>query len=1102
MDKEVQPAADLFKEVMAADTKLYPFIAPTPYNPDLLASRKGGLEIYDKMRRDDAIKACLGLKKHAVLSSGWEIEPASDSGKDSEIADFIADNLKKMEGIFDDSIIEIMSAFDYGFSCTEKILKIDSWRNHKNRVMLKALKTRKPHGIDFRTDRFGNLLKIIQANTTEFRPEKFIIFVNNNEFNNWYGESDLRACYRSWWSKDNIIKFWNIWLERFGMPPIIGKIDQTGFKNASADSAKLQNILRRLQTATSVILPDNIKIEYAELKSGRGAESYKQAVEKHDMALARLLLVPNLLGLSQQMNTGSYSQSRTQYDVFLWIILKIRRTVEELINEKLIRELVDYNYTAEDYPMFKFLPLDDNMRMELAKLWVDAVSKGIVASDQDDRNLFRKILGWPQKEDEETPQLPGGIGPDDEGPDAPPEQKKSKDEPEEEWTPPELALTNPYEKKGGLKKKEFRTYRDLTEYEKRVDFVKINDGIEDYQNKLQDRVTDVLKKQKAHIQGFLRKKLEAKEVNVKLINSLQLKYLRELRQVLREGLREGFTFGRDTVLKELGKKKFAYIPPTQAIDWLDKKSFHIKGVFDEKVSRDVKEILLQSLEYGESVWETVEKVGRVYDKYIGSEAIQNVEAVMPWKTEMLVRNAFIDAFNNGRLAMGEEPALKDYIIGWQYSAIIDARTSVICQELDGMVFKKDDPALQRLKPKNHNYCRSILVPVTTDDVNVKFANHAEVEGAIQKLDEFYGGKVGDPALKKRPTQEQTAAKMAADMKKKIKDYLKVAKIDGVNVTTIVDKSGKYTELKINGSKDGKTIFESSSFVKDDKLGHGTYTVGKNYRGKGVGSAMVEATESAAWNYGAKSAELTAVLGSEGFWTRQGFNVTSTGPTGSTMTKKLGKPITKPAAPKSVSEMTSYQKTKFMKDNGILRSDTESYENFDKRFKKFEKKFIDKNKTETWDKSLTPEEAAAINKYIGDGYLRVNNYLRGKSTIKPEGNLIENINSAIGKFKLAEDIVVYRINSSNMTRKLMGMKDGTYFTDSGFVSTSLRTQHLGWITCCEILLPRGAKAAYVKSFSGLPREYEVIIGNGTTFKILGRRIVGKMTVIQMEAIPPS
>lgn len=688
----------MFKEIMAADTQLYPHAPPSPYNPDMLAAVKGGLRIYDKMRRDDAIKSCMGLKKYAVLSSGWGIEPASQENIDLEISEFVEDSLTLIRGSFDDVLLQIMTAFDYGFSVTEKI----HYAADNGKIMLQALKTRKPHGIDFDRDVFGNLKEdgVIQANTDHMPANKFIIYSHNDEFNNWYGESDLRSCYRAWWSKDCIIKFWNIFLERYGMPPAIAKLTKP-LKNESADKSKIENILRRLQSATSAILPEGIDLEFPTVK-GEGAKSYQAAIQAHDMAIARSLLVPNLLGLSAKDNTGSYSQSQTHFNIFLWIILKLRRTLEELVFENIIRELVDYNFRTDQYPKFIFLPIDSEKKVELAKLWLQAVKDGSVTSNNEDENLLRKILGWPEREEEE--------------------EIESDNEP--------YSVSN------------FSLNRKPNSYEKRVNFKRIEKSLDDLEGVSISQLTDILVQQRDILKSFLEKKFNAGSVDARLINSLQLKYLRPLQQSIKEMLHEGYRIGQKELSSEIGKTYRIKLPPIYAIEWLTNKSFFIKGILEDNILNDVKATLLSGLESGQTPRETLLKIEEIYRPYVGTDIIADAKQVTPWRIETLTRTNLTGAFNNGRLAMSFDEDLKDYIEAWQLSAIIDTRTTDQCLHLDGKIIRKDDPDFGRIVPPLHYNCRSLLVPITIDDKPYKTIRRQEMDKSLALIPEGFGGRIG------------------------------------------------------------------------------------------------------------------------------------------------------------------------------------------------------------------------------------------------------------------------------------------------------------------------------------------------------------------------
>lgn len=80
-----------------------------------------------------------------------------------------------------------------------------------------------------------------------------------------------------------------------------------------------------------------------------------------------------------------------------------------------------------------------------------------------------------------------------------------------------------------------------------------------------------------------------------------------------------------------------------------------------------------------------------------------------------------EAVNMGRTEGFED--IESQIGGYQWSAILDKKTCRICEALDGTYFEPGDPALARMKPPIHPYCRCILVAVLKEELKnfpVKF----------------------------------------------------------------------------------------------------------------------------------------------------------------------------------------------------------------------------------------------------------------------------------------------------------------------------------------------------------------------------------------------
>ena len=166
------------------------------YNPDELVGKKG-LTIYRKMAVDEQIKSAVYTKMFAVLSSGWEIQPAKLPEEEAEMAEetrgFVEWNFEEMEGHFDSKLQEALTALIYGYAVGERVYHLIDYGKFAGKIGLKDIKFRRPESIDFETDEHGNLLDdgIIQGQK-RMPKSKFVLYTYRKQFSNWYGQSDLR----------------------------------------------------------------------------------------------------------------------------------------------------------------------------------------------------------------------------------------------------------------------------------------------------------------------------------------------------------------------------------------------------------------------------------------------------------------------------------------------------------------------------------------------------------------------------------------------------------------------------------------------------------------------------------------------------------------------------------------------------------------------------------------------------------------------------------------------------------------------------------------------------------------------------------------------
>jgi len=136
------------------------------------------------------------------------------------------------------------------------------------------------------------------------------------------------------------------------------------------------SLLKNVQTKTGWLLPAGLKANI-HFPSGKN-ENYESAIAGDDKGIAKALLVPNLLGISEQGSAGSYAQSQTQLEAFLWTLDKLALRLSEALNEQLFRELGDLNFGDGVYPQFCFHPISESLKMNVIRTWRELVSGGAV----------------------------------------------------------------------------------------------------------------------------------------------------------------------------------------------------------------------------------------------------------------------------------------------------------------------------------------------------------------------------------------------------------------------------------------------------------------------------------------------------------------------------------------------------------------------------------------------------------------------------------------------------------------------------------------------------------------------------------------------------
>lgn len=754
-----QPPAPV-GEIAVSESALFTGSLFRTFNPDPLTRRKGGLPIYDEMRRDDEVKSALTLKKHAILAPGWTIEPATDSTEDQRIALFVEGVFDRMHGTIDKMLFKVMSAFDYGYSISEILYTPIEDGEFAGMVGLKAIKLKKPHFYEFAVDQYSNLLpdglvQTILGGPKSLPTNKFLIYSHNDEWSNWYGTSDLLAAYRAWWSKNNIIKFWSMYLERFGMPLVWGQYNSSD----PAAKTRFDTVLERIQSKTSITSKKGeFEIELLEA-TRKGASDYEKSLNFHNRSIARSLLIPDKLTTGGESGAGgSLAQAEVHFDVFLWVIAAERKNLEgTVMEEQLIRRLIGFNFQdVKAMPKFRFNPLTDDQKVELSKAFSDAVQKGSIIPTMNDSNHIRRTLSFEEADPDDEPltkpelddadiKLPKKEG---KGKKGLPQKGNNPDESGEgkkkEMSFEEMAF------EVGVPKNVINSLKDArclaekivaqkafvdrvkSRFEKNTSFGKIRKELNKQQEKHTDSMKGILTRQRDKLTGFIATKMQAGEMNHSFIRTgISLKFLDELKKEMQGLYVDSYRMGQTDARKELPKlfKSWdgLFIEPEEALNFLKSKAdFDVAGI-KEPLVRQTKNILIKSLQTGTSIPSVIQQLQDTYRPYLESgDILIDGKQIEAFRLEAIVRTAQSEAYNFGRRAIAESKDAEGFVLGYMYSEIIDDRTVPVSLFADGITIRVDDPLLASLSYPLHWNERGMFVFVTQDDVPVEWSDQSQL----------------------------------------------------------------------------------------------------------------------------------------------------------------------------------------------------------------------------------------------------------------------------------------------------------------------------------------------------------------------------------------
>jgi len=315
-------------------------------NPDSILETESngeGIRLYDKIEKDSHAYSVLQTRYLSIVGKEWEIIPA-DKGKgpgrpakntrEQQIADFVAGVFENAN--FDQMRSELLQAILYGYYVIEVLWDV----NAEGKIVVKKFVGKHPRRFCFTTRR--ELRLITPEALVEGIPvpgRKFIIF-QWGDSDNPYGKGLGQKLWWPAWFKKHGIKFWLIFLEKYGMPTTVGKYP-AGTPKEKQD--ELLSAIKAIQTASAIKIPDGMLVELLEA-TRQGHVTYETLCEYMDKQISKAVLGQTLT--SDTGNVGSLAMAQVHNVVRQDLMEADADLLDACLNETVIKWLVDYNFAG------------------------------------------------------------------------------------------------------------------------------------------------------------------------------------------------------------------------------------------------------------------------------------------------------------------------------------------------------------------------------------------------------------------------------------------------------------------------------------------------------------------------------------------------------------------------------------------------------------------------------------------------------------------------------------------------------------------------------------------------------------------------------------
>jgi phage gp29-like protein len=316
------------------------FVSPLellqPQDTVLMGRGGGDLRVYEEILRDGQVHSTFQQRRGAVVAREWMVEPGGKKRLDQKAADAIREMLGSIA--WDAVTNKMLYGIFYGYAVAECL-----WARDGAQVVLDKVKVRNRRRFKFAGDESLRLLTTANPQGEALPDRKFWVFCTGADNDDEpYGRGLAHWLYWPVFFKRNGLKFWLIFLEKFGTPTAVGEYPANA---TDPEKDRLLAALQAIQTDAGIIIPQGMIVRLLEAQRS-GNIDQRTFLKYIDAEISKIVL-------SQTMTTDDGS-SKSQADVHMDVRQDVVKSDADLVcrsfTEGPVRWLTEWNFPGAAVP--------------------------------------------------------------------------------------------------------------------------------------------------------------------------------------------------------------------------------------------------------------------------------------------------------------------------------------------------------------------------------------------------------------------------------------------------------------------------------------------------------------------------------------------------------------------------------------------------------------------------------------------------------------------------------------------------------------------------------------------------------------------------------